>query len=69
VCPGDLVLGDDDGVVVVPREVVDEVLALAERKHAAEEVRIRETKEGKLFLPEIDATLKSKGVDQCPSDR
>lgn len=62
VCPGDLVLGDDDGVVVVPRELVDEVLVLAEKKHASEEVRIRETKAGQLFLPEIDATLKNKGI-------
>jgi 4-hydroxy-4-methyl-2-oxoglutarate aldolase len=36
VSPGDLVVGDRDGVVVVPRAVEDEVLALALTKVAAE---------------------------------
>ena len=27
--PGDLIVGDDDGVVVIPRDVEDEVLRLA----------------------------------------
>lgn len=34
--PGDLVLGDDDGVAIVPRERAAEVLAAAEAKHATE---------------------------------
>nr|WP_246858672.1 methyltransferase [Citricoccus sp. SGAir0253] len=34
--PGDLVLGDDDGVAVVPWERAAEVLAAAEAKHATE---------------------------------
>lgn len=34
--PGDLVLGDDDGVAVVPRNRAAEVLVKAEAKHAAE---------------------------------
>lgn len=34
--PGDLVLGDDDGVAVVPRARAAEVLVKAEAKHAAE---------------------------------
>jgi 4-hydroxy-4-methyl-2-oxoglutarate aldolase len=34
--PGDWVVGDDDGVVVVPRELAEDVLAEAEGKAAAE---------------------------------
>jgi regulator of RNase E activity RraA len=34
--PGDLVLGDDDGVAIVPRGRAAEVLAKAEAKHATE---------------------------------
>jgi regulator of RNase E activity RraA len=36
VCHGDLVLGDDDGVVVVPAACAAEVLSLAEQKVATE---------------------------------
>lgn len=38
VCPGDLIFGDIDGVVVVPKAVEDEVLELALTKAAAENV-------------------------------
>ena len=62
VCPGDLVLGDDDGVVVVPAELIPEVLLASEAKHHAEEVRIAEIKAGKLFSPDINPTLESKGI-------
>ena len=34
--PGDLVLADDDGVVIVPRSVADQALALAEEKARGE---------------------------------
>lgn len=34
--PGDLVLGDDDGVAIVPRGRAPEILVKAEAKHAAE---------------------------------
>lgn len=37
VCPGDLVRGDSDGVVVLPRAREDEILDVAERIEAAEE--------------------------------
>ena len=36
VCPGDLVFGDADGVVVVPRAVEDPVVAAALAKVAGE---------------------------------
>lgn len=37
--PGDLVVGDADGVTVVPREVLEEALAAAEKKDAYERER------------------------------
>lgn len=36
--PGDAVVGDDDGVVVVPRSMVDEVIDIAREREAVEEV-------------------------------
>jgi regulator of RNase E activity RraA len=36
--PGDAVVGDDDGVVVVPRSMVDEVIRIAHQREEVEEV-------------------------------
>lgn len=44
--PGDLVLGDADGVVVVPQEAEAEALRRAEEKLAGERTTLRELQEG-----------------------
>lgn len=44
--PGDLILADDDGVVVVPRAEVPHILDLAEKKAEAEDKRLREIARG-----------------------
>lgn len=44
--PGDLVLGDHDGVVVVPSAVAEEALALAEEKVSGEDVVREKLAEG-----------------------
>jgi regulator of RNase E activity RraA len=49
--PGDLLRGDTDGVIVIPREHEDAVLAAAEEIHAAE-ARIREAVRGGMRLDE-----------------
>lgn len=51
VAPGDIVRGDSDGVIVIPREREDEVLAAAEAIDAAE-TRIRDAIAGGLRLDE-----------------
>lgn len=48
VSPGDLVFGDDDGVVVVPPDKLENILLKAEAKAKSEEVRIKEIEDGKL---------------------
>lgn len=48
VTPGDLIFGDDDGVVAVPPYMLEEVLLKAEKKAASEESRIKEIEQGKL---------------------
>ena len=52
VAEGDLVLGDHDGVVVIPRPVADEVIGLAEEKVAGENLVREKLAEG---MPVADA--------------
>jgi regulator of RNase E activity RraA len=62
VMPGDIVIGDDDGVVVVPRADAEAVLAEVKEIAAREQKRIGEIKRGELFKPDIDEALRKKGV-------
>ena len=57
VCPGDLLRGDADGVVVIPHALEDEVLAAAEQIEAAES-RIREAVRSGLRLDEARKQFK-----------
>jgi len=45
--PGDLMLGDIDGVVVVPQPLIEEVLQAAEECYRAERSMKEELREGK----------------------
>lgn len=46
VCPGDIILGDDTGVIVIPRERAMEVLEIAERIEVTERRIIEEVMKG-----------------------
>ena len=62
VAPGDIVVGDRDGLAVVPyahaAEVADLVAQLLDRERA----RTREIESGNLFRPDVDELLRKKGV-------
>lgn len=60
--PGDLVVGDVDGVVVVPRDQVKAVLDAADAKIAAEKQRLAEIGRGELVSPWLDGALRSAGL-------
>ena len=62
VSPGDIVVGDRDGVVVVPRADAPEVLSLVQALVERETKRVAEIKSGVLFRAEIDESLHKKGV-------
>ena len=61
VAPGDLVLGDDDGVLCVPFDDVETVLTAALAKQAAEEKQMAEILAGTSDRSYIDATLARLG--------
>ena len=66
--PGDLVVGDADGVVIIPRQQVRAVLAAADGKIAAERQRLEEISRGELVSPWLDAALKAAGLEPLYED-
>ena len=60
--PGDLVIGDGDGLLCVPFAQVEEVYKAAKAKNDAENKQITAIREGKSDRAWVDATLKKLGV-------
>ena len=61
--PGDLVVGDADGVVVVEREKAESLLDLAARKVSDERARIADIVAGKNLRPKwLEGSLRAAGV-------
>jgi len=61
---GDLIVGDRDGIAVVPRAHAAEVLALVRELVKKETARIAEIDAGTIFKADIDDGLRRKGVIQ-----
>ncbi|SEL39958.1 RraA famliy [Variovorax sp. YR750] len=60
--PGDLVVGDADGVVVVEREKVEALLQAAQKKVEDEAARIEAIKQGNTAARWLDSALRNAGV-------
>ncbi|XPG27584.1 RraA family protein [Variovorax sp. NFACC27] len=60
--PGDLVVGDADGVVVVEREKVEALLQAAQKKVEDEDARIEAIKQGNTAARWLDSALRNAGV-------
>jgi regulator of RNase E activity RraA len=60
--PGDLMLGDEDGILCVPAAEVETVLKATQAKHAAEEKQMAATLAGTSDRAWVDVTLKKLGV-------
>lgn len=61
--PGDLVLGDEDGLLCVPYDETAAVFAAASAKHEAEQREIRAVEDGTMDRAWVDAALRRLG---CP---
>ncbi len=61
--PGDLIVGDRDGVLAVPRSSVGAVLTRAETKHASEGAQLQDTLQGAYKGDWIDQTLHQLGCE------
>jgi len=60
--PGDLIVGDADGVVVVPRETAAAVVGAAQAKVDAEDQRMKAIGRGEVAQPWVEDGLRSVGV-------
>ena len=60
--PGDLIVGDADGVVVVPREMAAEIIKGAQAKVDSEDARMKAIGRGELAQAWVAETLQSVGV-------
>ncbi len=65
VSPGDLVVGDADGVVVIEREKAPSMLDLAAKKVADENARMSDIRAGRNLQPKwLDAALQAAGLSK-----
>lgn len=62
VLPGDYVVGDENGVVVIPPYCVEQIIEGTEKKLAYEAKRAAEIEEGVITKPDIDEKLRTWGV-------
>lgn len=61
--PGDLIVGDSDGVLCVPFAKVEAVLTATTKKNAAEHVQMAEIEAGTIDRLWVDAALKRLGCE------
>ncbi len=60
--PGDVIVGDEDGVVAVPLDEAEGILALTAKHREREERVMREILAGTVDRSWVDAALKAKGM-------
>jgi len=61
--PGDIVIGDSDGVLSIPLADAEEILSKTEAKHAAETRQMKAIAEGTNDRSWVDTALKQRGCE------
>lgn len=61
--PGDIVVGDEDGLVVLDPALAEEVLKLAQAQGRKEAAVLKDIKAGRLDRSWVDKALRAKGCD------
>ncbi|MGG1254187.1 RraA family protein [Brevibacillus agri] len=61
--PGDIIVGDDDGLAVVPAEQAEEVLRLVKEQQVKEEAILASIQDGTVDRRWVDELLKQKGCE------
>lgn len=69
IASGDLVIGDEDGVLAVPYDDCATVLAAAQAKHAAEETQMAQIQAGTVDRSWVDAALTRLGCSLPPDGK
>ena len=65
--PGDLIAGDQDGVLAIPREDAERVIADAEAQNRKEQAAMVAIQAGTWDRKWVDETLKARGCDMGAS--
>lgn len=61
--PGDVIVGDPDGVIAIPRRDAAQVLEAARKFKASDEKKLAAVRAGTMDRSWVDASLKEKGVE------
>lgn len=61
--PGDIIVGDEDGLAVVPQDHAEEVLALVREQQRREEAILQSIQEGTVDRSWVDETIRRKGCE------
>lgn len=61
--PGDIIVGDVDGIVVIPPEHASEIIEKTKKKYDDEQIAMKQIENGEWDRSWINETLKAKGVE------
>jgi regulator of RNase E activity RraA len=61
--PGDIIIGDEDGIIAVPADSAESILILAEAQHLKEEAMFKAIEERSADRGWVNETLRVKGCE------